>query len=48
MFSPLVGLLRDTDLEYLLLNYSVLGEPDILMNRILLCIEYLEKDFLKW
>lgn len=27
-FSPLVGLLRNTDLEYLLLNCSVLEEPE--------------------
>lgn len=40
-----MGLLRDTDLGYLLLNYSVLGESDILVNSILLSIEYLWKDF---
>lgn len=40
-----MGLLRDTDLGYLLLNYSVLGESDILVNSILLSIEYLWKDY---
>ena len=41
-FSPLVRLLRDTDLEYLLLNYSVLGEPEYThKTRVLLYIRSL-------
>lgn len=44
--SPLVGLLRDTDLEYLLLNYSVLGEPEHThKTSVLLYIKSLWKDF---